>query len=345
MNFLLYMLGRARRCTNLRPQGREALIGTAAVHGAQGKLAEALAAYRKLTELPRAGAIDMLICGQLHLVAKENDHARDCFARGISCLLESHGSTPEQTPMERLVADAELLLTYGRYDAAIRATQQARAMIDLLLAAEAGMALAQGSMEGVFAALTRFSDLTLRLLSRAELSRQVAGSLRRRHLSDKLASWATSDKSVSDLLNREFKRLSQIAAQAPAHAEISYRLALVASALGRSKDAITSFERILALHPHHMNSAVRLASLLRGTARDAECVAILSRAQLIPASTMKLFADLSTAAGETQFDASAALFSDATGGCTARANLAFALSELGMLDESRETWREPAFSA
>jgi hypothetical protein len=218
-------------------------------------------------------------------------------------------------------------------------------MIDLLLVAEAGLALAQGSMKGVFAALTRFSDLTLRLLSRAELSRQVAGSLRRRQLNDKLASWATSDKSVADLLNGEFKRLSQLAAQTPAHAETAYRLALVASASGRGREAVATFGRVLTLHPHHMNSAVRLASLLRGTARDSECVPILHRALLIPASTMKLFADLSTAAGDAQFDASAALFSDAAGSGTARANLAFALSELGMLDESRETWREPAFSA
>lgn len=341
MNFLLYMLGRARRCTNLRPQGRESLIGTAAVHGAQGKFAEALAAYQKLTGLPGTSAVDMLIRGQLHLLVNEKNEARDCFARGMGRLLESRGAGQEQTQTERLVADAELLLSCGRYDAAIRALRQARAMIDLLLAAEAGLVLSQNDWNGAFTTLVRFSDITMRMLSRAELSRQLAGSLRRRCLSDKLASWATSGKNVDNLLNREFARLSKLAARTPAHAEASYRLALVASALGCGKEAITAFDHVLSLHPHHVSSAVRLATLLRGTSRAAEGKSILQRALFVPAATMKLFADLSTAAVEAQFDASASHFSETCGSTTPRANLALALSELGMLDESREAWREP----
>ncbi len=346
MNFLLYMLGRPRRNSTLRPEGRDALISTAAAHAAAGRLGDALSAYQKLTATPRCSPVDILIAGQLHLALDHNHDARDCFARGMGRLLESSGILQEQTPIERLLADADLMLTHGACDPATKAIQQARTLIDLLLSAEAGLALAQQDIRPVsFTALVSLSDSCLKMLARAELSRQLAGALRQRRLRGDLASWATSGKSISGLLNKEHARLAQLASRAPGHAETAYRLGLVARAAGRLKEAARAFEQVLALHPHHMNSAVRLAATRQALDPSADSAPLLRRALLIPPATLRLFADLSAAAATAQFDASAALFGAATGGIAAvRANLAFALSELGLLDESHEPWREPVCS-
>jgi tetratricopeptide (TPR) repeat protein len=342
MNFLLYILGRARRNSALRPVGRDAFIARAAAHAAAGRFHDALAGYRNLTETPRCSPVDLLIRGQLHLALNDNDDARDSFARGMGRLLESGGILQEQTPIERLIADAELMLNHGACDPAIKAIQQARALIDLLLSAEAGLVMAQDHIHsGAFTALVRLSDICLKMLARAELSRQLAGALRQRSLRGDLASWAASGKSVTDLLNKEYARLAKLSFRAPSHAETAYRLGLAARAAGRLKEAARAFDRVLAIHPHHMNSAVRLAATVSELSQDTDIKPTLRRALLVPPETMRLFANLSAAAADAQFDASAAIFGVASGdAATIRANLAFALSELGLLDDSRAPWRE-----
>jgi tetratricopeptide (TPR) repeat protein len=155
---------------------------------------------------------------------------------------------------------------------------------------------------------------------------------------DDLALWATTGENIQALLENECDRLTLLAGQVPGHAEIEYRRGLIARAAGRMDQAAAAFRRVLALHPHHIPSAVRLAL----TGADADT---LRHAFHVPVGTMRLFADFAAAArAQRPFDEMTRHF------CAphteieknaARGNLAFALSELALLGESRDAWREP----
>jgi hypothetical protein len=205
----------------------------------------------------------------------------------------------------------------------------------LLLAAETPLE------ESPLASLISLSDLTLRLLARAQLAGHLADSLRRRSLRADLAARSTTSESLQALLATEESRLAGLARRFPSHAEVHYRLGLLASAAGRSRQAAAAFRTVLALHPHHVSSAARLAA-----ADPSTGMAILRRAFFVPAETLQLFAALAAAAhDEHRFNRLVARFCAAQpqlDPTSARGNIALALSELALLDDARESWREPA---
>jgi len=339
MNFLLYMLGRAsQNAPGLRPTPRQHLRARAAHAAAHGRWPTARDAYRTLSDAADAATLDILICGHLHLVCGEHLESGLCFSQGSARLHAA--APPAPTLLERLLAESGEWLRQGCYAQAAAALRRARARLEVLLAAEAGLLLAtrRPVADSALESLAHLSDLTLRLLARAHIARHLAGSLRQRRLRHDLAPWATSSQSIQSLLDQESDRLALLSRQVPGHAQTEYRLGLAARAAGRMDPAAAAFRRVLALHPHHVSSAVRLA-LARTDA------GVLDNAFHVPAATMRLFADFAAAArADRPFDEVARrLCAPRTPleQSAARGNLAFALSELALLDESRESWREP----
>jgi hypothetical protein len=343
MNFLLYMLGRAAATpVGIRPSPRQTLLARAAHAAAQNRLPAALDAYRTITESPEAHTLDTLIAAHLFLLCDNPLDARFAFAEGINRLYEpAADDTPEA--LRRLLDQADRHLAEGRAAQATITLRRTRALLEVLLAAESGLLLAAQTPveESPLASLVNLSDQTLRLLARAQLAGNLADSLRRHALRADLATRSTTSESLKTLLAAEEARLADLAHQFPAHAEVHYRLGLLASSTGHAAAATAAFRNVLALHPYHISSAARLA-----VADPSIGTALLRGAFFIPTEALRLFAALAEASRTPRrFDDYVARFCAAhptLDPTSARGNIALALSELALLDDSRESWREPA---
>ena len=209
-------------------------------------------------------------------------------------------------------------------------------------------------------ALTNLGDLLLRMLARTHLASNVAAGLRERALRDDLATWATTGADVNELLRSECTLLLESTKQNPDHAEMHYRLGLVARTLGDRTTAQRAFTRVLQLHPHHVLSAARLAATLLQTDQPKAVMPLLAIAFTLPPQTLRNYQQLATTVSNSRtFDRAVdRLCHDLTTSnanntspnsaphrapanpTTIRANLAFALAELGLLDDHHATWRE-----
>jgi tetratricopeptide (TPR) repeat protein len=370
MNFLFYLLGRAHRTTFSRPGPRQVALSHAAALAGAGDLSGALEHFQPLARGARATLsvaghstpIDLLICGHLHLSCGNHAAAHHDFSQGIDRLMARDGeSEPREgaaspSSIEQLLSRAYEALRRGRYVRVSEILLQARVLLDVLLAAHCGLLLndaresgTDGLAEHVLSSLlplAKLSDITLRLLARAHLATHLSRSLKERQLREDLAPWAISAPSIDKLLEAEYQRLSAGAREHPGHAEIHYRLGLAARAAGHLEAAAKAFTRTLALHPHHVPSAARLVTTELQLNR-ALSLETLEKSFFIPVATLQTFGAFAHAASSPAgFDRAAdrlcLLAPDDTAATAARANLAFALSELALLDPARESWREVA---
>jgi tetratricopeptide (TPR) repeat protein len=349
MNFLLHMLGQPHRSlVTLRPSGANRLRAQAAVALANGRIEEALAAFRPLVSETEGSITDTLTRGHLHLAAGEYSPAFTFFSTALSRIGE-----PPVSTLEQLIESADDHLRRSRFVRATELCQSARGMVDTLLSANAGLAVAAARMTnttacsaGAILPLAKLGDLLLRMLARTHLASNLADSLRERHLRHDLAPWATSAGSIENLLTAEFEQLTEAAAAHPNHAELQYRLGLVARTLGKLPAAAKAFTRVLALHPHHVPSAARLVATHIQLRQVDAIFPLLAMAFAVPPNVLAQYAALAQAAQGVAFDQVAERMTaldgteTAEGRATVKANLAFALSELGLLDPTRAAWRE-----
>ncbi len=194
--------------------------------------------------------------------------------------------------------------------------------------------------------LAKLGDLLLRMLARTHLAANVARGLRSRDLREDLAPWATTSHSVDQLLEGEYEPLRKNTAAHAGHAESNYRLGLVARALGHLDEAAAAFTKVLNVHPHHVLSAGLLAATLVQLGRGEAAMPLLAVAFAVPAQTLERYHNLALASQDRAgFDRAVEhLCRDvgAEGGrAVVKANLAFALNEMSLLDDERAAWREP----
>jgi tetratricopeptide (TPR) repeat protein len=351
MNFLLHMIGIPYRTSGgLRPSGNERLRATAASSAARGNLHEALHAYRLLATESKGSISDTLIRAHLHLAVCEYAAAAEFFSTAVNRLED-----PPRLGLEKLIDAADGHLRQSRYVLAAAFLQRARTSVDTLLAGHAGLAVANARLAGSTAVapgslvpLAKLGDLILRMLARTHLACNLADSLRRRQLRHDLAPWATTGGSIENLLQEEFEQLQIAAKQHRSHAELHYRLGLVARTLGRNDAAVAAFSRVLSLHPHHVASAVRLAATHLQLRQKGPVFPLLAVAFAAPPNVLQQYANLADAAQSRAFDRTADFLSQkldepaarSQADVTVKANLAFALGELGLLDSARAEWRE-----
>ena len=353
MNFLLHLLGQPHRTAPvLRPSGNQLRRSAAAAALASGNLEDALAAYRLLATETQGGGgsiADSLTRAHLHLALHEYSSAFSFFTTALNRL-----ENPPLLTLEQTMDCADEHLRKSRYIRAQDLLQRARGTVDTLLSAHAGLAVATARMTGTTACapgsilpLAKLGDLLLRMLARTHLASNLAESLRQRSLRYDLAPWATSGSAIEQLLTAEFEQLCKSAQAHRSHAELHYRLGLVARTLGKLPEAARAFARVLAMHPHHVPSAARLAATYLQLGKKPAVFPLLAIAFAVPPNILQQYAALAVAAQGGAFDNAADRLSrnlDEPGRPdtrpTVKANLAFALSELGLLDSSRAQWRE-----
>jgi tetratricopeptide (TPR) repeat protein len=344
MNFLLHMIGQAQREIPVdfaRPAPRQTLLRRAAIAATEGRFADALTLRQ---QLDNSSGTNTLILGHLHLAAHNFTAARDTFQQAFD--LDADGALEQ--PIDRAEAD----LRNGRYIRATAQLQRARNSIDRQLSVHAGLLLAAARLQSdiipaPLITLATLGDLLLRMLARTHLAANVAQSLRDRALREDLAPWATTRESVDHLLQAEFDSLQRTCATHPDHAENNYRLGLVARAMHNLEAAAQAFTRVLNIHPHHTLAAARLAATLFELGRREAALPLLASAFTVPAQTLSQYYELASAATDRRaFDHTVSTLCDGlpspTARATLKANLAFALGEMGLLDEERSTWTNPA---
>lgn len=332
----------------LRFAPRWALERAACVWTVTRDTAKAIDVYRTLARNGPATAL--LILGELLLSTGDAAGAAETFRRGLGKLTrtadESRGGQ-ETDPIHRALTGATEFLRCGRYVRARESLEEALRRVDLFLMAQGAWIVAEaraGNTEvGPNALLPAvgLADTLLRYLARASLASSLADVLRKRCLREDLAVWATGADEVTALLAAERQRLERIAGQRPNHAEIFYRLGLICRALGDLPAAARALRRVLAIQPHYTRAAVRLAATLDQLHQSADSTEVLAKSCLSEGSTLRGIYRLGLASVDArQFDRAAQTI--ASPHTDARANLALALGEMGLLDETRREWKEVA---
>ncbi len=354
MNFLLHMIGQAHHHTlteGERPTRRHTLLRRAVLQAAGGHFAEAITCRQ---QLEGDSPLHHFILGHLHLCSHNFAAAHSAFTQGMSLI---DAAAPDA--LEQGIDGADAHLRAGRYVRAAAEFQNARNTIDNQLAANAGLILATARLQTTLPpaveimapllSLAKLGDLLLRMLARTHLAANVAQNLRDRDLREDLAPWATTRHNVDHLLQAEFDALQRVCLASPDHAENNYRLGLLARALHRPEAAAEAFTRVINIHPHHVLAAARLAATLVELHRADAALALLAVAFTIPAATLLQYHRLATTAHDHKaFEKTAAALCAAQSypadRATLKANLAFALGEMGLLDAQLAPWTEPALA-
>jgi tetratricopeptide (TPR) repeat protein len=344
MNFLLQMVGQPHRSRPWRQSPMDQLRAQAATFAAAGDLAGAILTCERLAAEYDPTLGDLLILAHLHLAGCDYAAALS----GFTAALDRMGDAPLDS-LERLLDSACDLLFCNRCAAASGLLQTARGSIDVLLSAHAGVGIAAArlatpasSLLTPLVSLANLSDLLLRALARTRLVGNVALSLKKRSLRQDLAPWAASPRSIDNLLAAEHRQLETAVRLHPQHAELHYRLGLVARTRHMLPEAAAAFGRVLRLHPHHFPSATRLAATQLQLGESAAAFPLLAVAFAVPPQILQQYAALARAAESPAFDQSAGRFAQLADPdpSAVKANLAFALGELGLLNPARSRWRE-----
>ncbi|HVX85733.1 MAG TPA: hypothetical protein VH253_13205 [Phycisphaerae bacterium] len=359
MNFVLHILGHAQRPASAWGGRGATLAGPALTRLRSALLAgQHTHAAELLADLPAADETANLTDtaltfarGQLNLMAGAYPEAAWCFAEGMERAMGAVDGSLEVgagSMLENMIAAGEDALRRGNCGRAITLLSSARGLVDELLGAEAGLCVAEARIASHMRAgrverlvpLARLGDTLLKAEARARLARSVGALKTANDRAD--VAWAVGAGRVTALLEGEFDTLSHACRRLRGHAEVHLRLGLVARALGHADAAAWALGEVLAVHPHHVSTAARLgATLVERGADSARVLGILAVAFAVPADTIRRYAELADAARDPAFDQRVERFAAGSEGPVARANLAFALAELGLLEGPRAAWREP----
>lgn len=345
-------LYRAAVCDSAAP--RWALQRLRALEMLAGHSSAAILIARKLVD---SGTVtDSCILGGLLLQNGRYADAASELQRAAMFLLSPPTSESAMTrDLDQCIQDGAVELRMGRYVRAQDHFEQAgrRAELALSVCATWHCALRRcqnhdSSMQHLHDCLQSLGTLTdslLRYSARTRLASNLAIELRKKQLRADLAPWATGTHDVKLLLQAEYQRLSRVLAIHWNHAELRYRLGLLARAIGRPDAAERHLRGVLAVHPHYVPAAARLGSMLltRGQSVDD----LVDQTIVISLPTLKSHYALAMKSQNTAAFDQAILQMEQGGTNTSdpRANIAFALGMLGLLDEELCEWKNAVAQA
>jgi tetratricopeptide (TPR) repeat protein len=330
----------------------------ACVAAARGDIQNAVNAYRILMEdkYPR----DHFVYANLLLAAGNASGAAESFGGALAKILDvdqesgAMQSDRGSAEIETLLDAGSALLKSGNYDGARRTLERALATVDLLMGGQAGWIVsetkASGDSPGVGISLTetllplvKMSDLLMRLLARTCLASSVAEALRQRELDEGAAVSASGSEEITELLRRELARIGNVVAETPGHVEAHYHYGLLCRALGDLAGAARAFEKVMCIAPYYTRAASRLAVTLLQMGHGEKSPAVLARAFDVPADALVRYYKFALSATDSErFDSAAQVMAREAAG---KANLAFALGEVGLLDDVRREWKETPIAA
>ena len=209
--------------------------------------------------------------------------------------------SPEQT-LSRFLKRGHHYLHEGNYTQAQQMYDRALRLTDTLLTAHSLWFIAEHDpllTEPIQEALIQWANLgdqLLHCLAKTTLAENLADVLRQRHLRADLASWATGSDEITHLLTLERDRLTVLAHSHPNHAEMHYRLGMLARALDDFPAAIKAFRQVLKIQPHHAATSVRLAATLLQQNQTRPARRVLEQMHTLPPATLRQYHALALAA-------------------------------------------------
>ncbi|HVS72853.1 MAG TPA: hypothetical protein VHQ47_16470 [Phycisphaerae bacterium] len=358
MNFVLHILGQVQKNApawggrgNHLADDSLAAVRRALLAGQYTHAAELLADATGTDSKESLGTTGLTFArGQLSLMAGAYSEAAWCFAEGMERVMGAADGSLEVgagSILEKMIGAGEDALRSGNCGRAVTLLSTARGLVDQLLGAEAGLCVAEARIAAHMRAgrverlvpLARLGDTLLKAEARARLAGSVGALKTGGNRAD--VAWAIGAGRVTELLEGEFETLSLASRRLRGHAEVHLRLGLVARTLGHPDTAAWALGEVLAVHPHHVSTAARLgATLVERGADSASVLGILAVAFAVPTDAIRRYADLAAAAHDADFDQRVDRFAAGGAGPVVRANLAFALAELGLLEGPRAAWRE-----
>lgn len=340
-------LYRAAACDAAAP--RWALQRLRAIEMLTGHASSAIRIARRMTD--SGNVLDSCILGGLLL--QNGCYGDACIElQRVATQLLATSTSPDThagSDIERCVQDGAIELRMGRYVRAQDFFEQATRKTELALNVYSAWhcALRRGAhsdaalhhIDSCVRSLGTLADALLRYSARTRLAANLAEELRKKQLRADLAPWATGMHDVEHLLQAEYQRLARILNVHWNHAELRYRMGLLARAIGRTDAAERHWRGVLAIHPHCVPAAARLSSLLLSQGRNADDV--IDRAVILPRETLTSHYELAIKAqNAAEFDQSiVAMEKGAQRTYDPRGNVAFALGILGLLDEEHCEWK------
>lgn len=302
-------------------------------------------------------AIDTYILGGILLHygrhADAGDELKQASIRLLSpTTMPSDETTPSACDIERCIQDGAIELRLGRYIRAQDYFEQATRKVELALGIYTAWHCATSQYQNhndikkyinsCIKSLATLSDALLKYSARTRLASNLAEELRKKQLRADLAPWATGTHDVELLLKAEYRRLSQILPEHWNHAELRYRMGLLARIIGCHDAAERHLRAVLSIHPHYAPAAARLCAILLNRGETAENVS--AQTMLISHETLTQHYTLAIKSQHTAiFDQDVKDIEEKDRQKSdPRANIAFALGVLGLLDEEHCEWKNPA---
>ncbi len=253
--------------------------------------------------------------------------------------------------LERDIQDGAAALRTARYVRAQGYFEKAMYKIELALGThitwhaalqkQARQAMQIQQVEQSIQSLAALTDTLLKYSARTRLAANLAHELRKKNLRDDLATWATGTHDIDLLLQAEYQRLSQLLNQHWNHAELRYRMGLLAHVTGRPDAAMRHWQSVLKIHPHHMPTVARIAALMISQQKNPADM-IAHATHVTPNEIEQHYQLAMRAQNKVSFEQSlAALENGDFMASDGRANIAFSLSVMGLLDEEYCEWKNP----
>ncbi len=155
---------------------------------------------------------------------------------------------------------------------------------------------------------------------------------------------APTDTRDNDLLLEAIRRHKHALARSPNHADLHYRLGLLARQVGDYEEAIASFRHAIAINPNYSKALVKLAVCLKECGAIDEAIELFQQALRLEPGYVDVHYQLGLLfAQRNRFELAVEEFEQAAEGhgdqVAFRANLALALQNVGMVDRAAAMWR------
>jgi len=327
----------------IEPDNGEERAELAGVGSGEGALHDAISSLEHLVQKYPGVAPFHVQLADLYVKAGDDARALDQYHTAL---------TAQPNFLEATVKLGTQHMRQGRYTDAALTFNRAVELNDRLIAAFAGLGLAQyhcgrkAESLATFDLAASLEPSTTRLFSQAlRLHLQSEQQQSGQRFDDGDGGVAEGEAPRQDTLLKEaIRRHRQAIANTPNQADLHYRYGLLLRQMGRHDEAMRAFRNAVSINPCYAKALVKLAIALKELDQVDEAIETFQRAMQVDTRYVDVHYQLGLLfAQKNQFDLALEEFEQvlehAPQDPAFRQNLALALQQIGMVDRAAATWR------